>query len=26
MEILDRSGGWLQEGFLRYGEVPAAGE
>lgn len=24
-EVLDRAGGWLQEGFLRYGEVPAAG-
>ncbi|HKA68209.1 MAG TPA: nucleotidyltransferase domain-containing protein [Actinomycetes bacterium] len=25
MEILDRAGGWLQEGYLGYGEVPAAG-
>ena len=25
-EILDCAGGWLQEGYLRYGEVPAAGE
>jgi hypothetical protein len=26
MEILDCAGGWLQEGYLGYGEVPAAGE
>lgn len=26
MEILDSAGGWLQEGYLGYGEVPAAGE
>lgn len=26
MEILDNAGGWLQDGYLRYGEVPAAGE
>ncbi|MGH8835249.1 MAG: nucleotidyltransferase domain-containing protein [Actinomycetes bacterium] len=25
MEILDLAGGWLQEGYLGYGEVPAAG-
>jgi hypothetical protein len=26
MEILDRAGGWLQEGYLGHGEMPAARE